>query len=199
MGLVYSSIVDAPRGEEFAWHGRPGAFLRLSPPWQPMHLIAEADSLRDGRAELGLPGGLHWVAQHQAGSYEPPRRFVDQIGSDGLASLPTRLAVRWRHTHDFEELADGRTRVIDRVDTSVPGRLLRSMFAYRHRQLADDVITHQTAARHGLAPVTVAVSGASGLVGSALSAFLSTGGHSVIRLVRHSVTKSDERQWRPND
>jgi uncharacterized protein len=38
----------------FAWHARPGAFLRLSPPWQPMRVITEADSLQNGRAELAL-------------------------------------------------------------------------------------------------------------------------------------------------
>ena len=88
MGLVYSSVVDAPRDEVFAWHARPGAFLRLSPPWQPVRVITEADSLQNGRAELALPGGLRWVAAHQVDGYDPPRRFVDTIGAAGLASLP---------------------------------------------------------------------------------------------------------------
>jgi ligand-binding SRPBCC domain-containing protein len=101
MGVTYSSVVDAPRDEVFAWHSRPGAFNRLSPPWSPMRLVSEATSLKDGRATLALPGGLRWVAQHQPDFYDPPRRFVDTISSDGLASLPARIAVRWRHTHDF--------------------------------------------------------------------------------------------------
>ena len=42
--------------EVFDWHARPGAFTRLSPPWQPMRLVTEADSLKDGRATLALPG-----------------------------------------------------------------------------------------------------------------------------------------------
>ncbi len=199
MGLVYSSVIDAPIYEVFDWHTRPGAITRLSPPWQPVRVVAEADSLANGRAELGLPGGLRWVADHQADSYDPPRRFVDSIGSEGLASLPVRLAVRWRHTHDFEELSAERTRVTDRVATPVPAGALRAMFAYRHRQLAGDIAAHQRAAAHGLAPVTVAVTGSSGLVGSALTAFLSTGGHRVIRLVRHPATEPTERQWNPAD
>ena len=123
MGLVYSSVVDAPRDEVFAWHARPGAFLRLSPPWQPMRVIAEADSLADGRAVLALPGGLRWVAEHQPDGYDPPRRFVDTMRSqpDGLR-LPARIAVRWRHDHEFEDVGDGTTRVIDRVETPVPER-----------------------------------------------------------------------------
>jgi uncharacterized protein (TIGR01777 family) len=199
MGLVYSSVVDAPIYEVFDWHTRPGAITRLSPPWRPVRVVAEADSLQSGRAELGLPGGLRWVADHQPDSYDPPRRFVDTIGTEGLASLPVRLAVRWRHTHDFEELSGERTRVTDRVATPVPARALRAMFGYRHRQLADDIGVHRHAAAQGLAPATVAVTGSSGLVGSQLTAFLSTGGHRVIRLVRQAATKSDERQWNPDD
>ncbi len=199
MGLEYSSVIDAPIYEVFDWHSRPGAFTRLTPPWSPMRLIAEADSLENGRAELGLPGGLRWVADHQPDGYDPPRRFVDSIGSDGPASLPAKLAVRWRHTHDFEEVDGGKTRVIDRVETPVPGAALRSMFRYRHQQLADDIAAHREAAAHGLAPITVAITGATGLVGSQLAAFLSTGGHRVIRLVRHAPTKPGERQWNPDD
>ncbi len=85
----------------------------------------------------------------------------------------------------------------DRVATPVPAAALRSMFRYRHRQLADDLAVHRHAADHGLTPITVAITGASGLVGSQLAAFLSTGGHRVIRLVRHPATKPDERQWNP--
>lgn len=199
MGLVYSSVIGAPIEEVFAWHARPGAFARLSPPWQPMHLRTEASSLRDGRAELALPGGLRWVAQHQADAYDPPRRFVDKVAAGAPASLPAALAMRWKHIHDFEAIDATHTRMTDRVETPIPGRLLRPMFAYRHRQLVDDLAAHQLARTHGLKPLTVAVTGASGLVGSALSAFLSTGGHQVIRLVRHPSTKLDERQWNPND
>lgn len=192
-------MLDAPRDQVFEWHARPGAFDRLSPPWQPMRLVAEAESLKDGRATLALPGGLRWVAVHQADCYDPPRRFVDTIGIAGPASLPTRIMVRWRHTHEFEDAGEGRSRMIDRVDTPVPESMLRPMFVYRHRQLADDLAAHRLAAAHGLVPTTVAVTGSSGLVGSALTAFLSTGGHRVIRLVRGTPRGSHERRWNPDD
>jgi uncharacterized protein (TIGR01777 family) len=199
MGLDYSSVVHAPITDVFDWHARPGAFHRLSPPWQPMRLVAEASSLEDGRATLALPGGLRWVAVHQPDGYDPPRQFVDTIGGEGLATLPARIAVRWRHTHEFEDIGDNRTRVIDRVDTGVPGSLLRPMFDYRHRQLADDLAAHLLAAQNGLKPLTIAVTGSSGLVGSALTAFLRTGGHRVIQLVRRSARGDDERRWNPDD
>ncbi|ASW91476.1 TIGR01777 family oxidoreductase [Mycobacterium marseillense] len=198
MGLDYSSVVHAPITDVFDWHARPGAFHRLSPPWQPMRLIAEASSLEDGRATLALRG-LRWVAVHQPDGYDPPRRFVDVLGGDGLATLPARTVVRWRHTHQFEDIGDGRTRVIDRVDTGVPGSLLRPMFDYRHRQLADDLAAHRLATENGMQPLTIAVTGSSGLVGSALTAFLRTGGHRVIPLVRRSARGTDERRWDPDD
>jgi uncharacterized protein len=188
MGLVYSSVVGAPQGEVFAWHGRPGAFVRLSPPWQPVRIAEEAGSLRDGRAVLTLPGGLRWVAQHQRNGFNPPDVFVDQIAPP--------LSSFWRHTHEFAAEGEDRTRITDRVDTVVPAWALREMFAYRHRQLADDLAVHQ---RMNAQPMTVAVTGSRGFVGTALTALLTTGGHQVIRLVRRSPRDADERQWNPGD
>jgi uncharacterized protein (TIGR01777 family) len=164
------------------------------PPWQPVHVVAEATSLKDGEAVLGLPGGVRWVAQHQPDAYDPPHRFVDE-----LTSRPLREVLRWRHTHEFADEGDSATRVTDLVDTSVPDRWLRPMFGYRHRQLADDLAAHQWGRALRPEPLTVAVTGSSGLVGAALSAFLSSGGHRVVHLVRHPASGPDERQWRPYD
>jgi uncharacterized protein len=83
----------------------------------------------------------------------PPWRFVDAIGATRLASLPARIAVRWRYIHEFENVGDDRTRVIDRVETPVPALALRPMFAYRNRQLAEDLAAHRQAAEHGLRSV----------------------------------------------
>ncbi|WP_216909641.1 TIGR01777 family oxidoreductase [Nocardia noduli] len=199
MGIECSSVVAAPRSEVFAWYSRPGAFARLAPPWQPVTPVAEADSLRDGRAVLGLPGGLRWVARHDPAEYDPPHRFVDDLVVDGLASMPAGLLLRWRHTHEFEVVDEAGTRVVDRVDSPVPAFALRPMFDYRYRQLADDLAAHGRASAHGYAPSTIAVTGSSGLIGSALTAFLTTGGHRVLRLVRHQPVGADERQWHPDD
>jgi uncharacterized protein len=98
MGLTYSSVVDAGREEVFSWHARPGAIARLTPPWQPVTVLREAGSLRDGRATLGWPGGLRWVAAHQPGGYDPPNAFADE-----LASLPLPR----RHIHQFSPAGEG--------------------------------------------------------------------------------------------
>lgn len=199
MGIEYESVVDHPRPEVFAWHTRPGAMTRLVPPWQPMKVLAETDSLADGQAVLGLPGGLRWVAQHDAASFDPPTRFADVLSSDGPTSWPPRAIGWWRHVHEFAEAGPGRTRVIDRLDTPLPGAALRSTFAYRHRQLADDLAAHRDAADVDTGPMSIAVTGASGMVGAALTAFLTTGGHRVIRLVRRLPSGEDERQWNPDN
>lgn len=200
VGIETECLVDHPLEDVFAWHARPGAMRRLVPPWQPMSVIAEADSLADGQAVLGLPGGLRWIAQHDAEAYDPPHRFVDELSSSGLRSLPPRIIGYWRHTHGFAEgPTPGTTWVRDRVETTVPGAALRSTFDYRHRQLADDLAAHRDAAAAGAGSMTIAVTGASGLVGTALCALLSTGGHRVVRLVRHPSTNASERQWNPDE
>src|SRR5690349_1149678 len=125
MGIEYSSVLDHPRDEVFAWHARPGAIHRLIPPWQPMTAVQEASSLADGRAVLGLPGGLRWYAQHDASAYDPPHRFADQLTAGGVRSWPTLATGHWRHTHEFADRGDGTTLLTDTVDTPVPARLLR--------------------------------------------------------------------------
>ncbi|QNG20695.1 TIGR01777 family protein [Rhodococcus triatomae] len=194
MGIDFARTVPAPRDEVFAWHGRPGALSRLSPPWLPMRPVREASSLADGRAVLALPGGLRWVAQHDPESFDPNYRFADYS-----AALPLRLLAPWRHTHSFTDAGPGNTEIRDHVETPVPGRFLASTFRYRHRQLVDDLAAHRWAAAHLDGPLTVAVTGSSGLVGTALSAFLTTGGHRVIRLVRGQARSDDERRWDPED
>lgn len=199
MSIVHSSVVDASIDEVFEWFSRPGAFTRLSPPWQPARLKTEGTSLKSGEAVLALPGGLTWVAKHDPDAYDPPHCFADRVARSGLRSLPVAVSVRWNHRHEFTEHGVSQTRVTDRVDTWLGSRVLRPMFVYRHQQLADDLAAHRWAADIGTVPSTIAITGASGLVGSQLSAFLTSGGHRVIRLVRREPRGADERRWDPQN
>ena len=192
--VTHSSVVGAPPGEVFAWHTRPGAITRLTPPWLPVHVIQEAASLRDGKALLALPGGLRWDAQHDPGAYDPPHRFADE-----LASMPLRAGLTWRHVHEFGPAAEGSTQVTDTIITNVPATMLRPVLAYRHRQLADDLAAHQWGRHLRQQPLAIAITGGSGLVGAALAAFLTSGGHEVVRLVRRAPRGPGEREWRPDD
>ena len=111
LARTFSAVVDAPLDEVFAWHARPGAFARLTPPWVPVRVSAETASLSDGRAVLALPGGMRWVARHDPAAYDPPRRFADE-----LASLPLSAVVPWRHVHEFADAGPASTRSVTWVD-----------------------------------------------------------------------------------
>ena len=134
------------------------------------------------------------MAAHQPGEYDPPHEFADV-----LTSLPLSAVLPWRHTHQFAPAGQRATRVTDVVDTPLPARVLRPMFAYRHRQLADDLAAQARARELCPEPLTIAVTGSSGLIGTALTALLTTGGHRVIRLVRRPPRHAGERYWRPED
>jgi len=195
MGLTYSSAVDASLGDVFSWHTRPGAITRLTPPWLPARVLSEASSLRDGQAVLGLPGGLRWTAVHQPADYDPPHAFADELASPPLS---------WRHLHQFSVTGERATLVTDVVETPLPARVLRPMLVYRHRQLAADLAalarSRQLAREIGTeGPLTIAVTGSGGLIGTALTALLTTSGHQVIRLVRRPPRHAGERYWRPED
>jgi uncharacterized protein (TIGR01777 family) len=203
MEFTYSTAVNAGLSEVFGWHSRPGAMTRLTPPWLPVRILQEVSgpsSLRDGQAVLGLPAGLRWVAVHQPASYDPPNMFADE-----LESCPLAAVLSWRHRHQFApageagEAGEQATLVTDTVDTTLPDRMLRPMFAYRHRQLADDLAAQARARSVCPDSLTIAVTGSGGLIGTALTALLTTGGHRVIRLVRRAPNNEGERQWRPEE
>lgn len=201
MNYQHQSVVAHPAEEVFAWHARPGALTRLVPPWRPVEVSRETSSLRDGQAVLALPGHLEWRARHLPEGFEQGRQFVDE-----LVTEPAARVVGWRHTHRFEEVGDGQTRVSDLVETRLPGRLLDPMFAYRTRQLTGDLASHARWSGQGGTPLTVAVTGSSGTIGRALCAFLTSGGHRVVHLVRGTSegtrggggpADGDRRRWDP--
>jgi uncharacterized protein len=193
MTFEHTAIVDWPADEVFSWHSRPGAIVRLLPPWHPVSVERESVSLESGTTVLALPCGLKWVADHRREGFSQGRQFVDELATPFLSSVLT-----WRHTHEFRDEPGGQSRVIDRVETPVPGHLLSATFAYRTRQLTGDLAAHARWSRPLATPLTVAVTGAGGMVGTALTAFLTTGGHRVVRLVRSRPQRSD-RLWRPDD
>jgi uncharacterized protein (TIGR01777 family) len=199
--FVYRSRMPAFAEEVFAWHARPGAFLRLAPPWDRIRLLDDGGGIREGsRAEIEMsigPFRQHWTAEHR--DVEPGRRFRDIQIRGPFA--------RWEHTHTIEPEGAGESWLEDRIDFMPPlgvagrwlgGRLIRrklqSTFCYRHRTLADDLRAHHTA-RAG--SMRIAITGSSGLVGSALVPFLTTGGHSVTRVVRRDRASGSTARWDP--
>ncbi len=194
------TTVEAPADDVFRWHARPGAFERLVPPWESVRLRAPHPGLVDGsRALLSVAVGpitTHWVARHE--QVEPGRGFVDVQEAGPFA--------RWRHEHRFEPLDAERSTMVDRVDFELPGgplgelaepfvrKKLRHTLRYRHDVTAADLALHRRF-RHQ-PRLTVAITGASGLVGRALTALLTTGGHRVVPVVRRPAA-AGEISWDP--
>lgn len=205
-----------PRATVFAWHTRPGAFARLSPPGMATAVSPHTHGIEAGsEVELiishplvaGLlpdvphrhgkgPLGLRWKVRHV--ELVPGERFVDE-----QVSGPFK---RWYHEHEFADGPGGSTIITDRVTwdlpVTIPGGIdqalvemqLDGLFAFRERQLRDDLDLHT---RLAASPRRIVVAGASGLIGSQLVAALTSGGHSVVRLVRRPATRPDEVRWDP--
>ena len=195
--------VPVPASELFAWHERPGAFERLTPPWQTVR-VEHMEGIRTGdRAvfRVGPGPGVRWVAEHRDTS---DACLPDADGGTGGGMCQfTDVQVEgpfasWTHAHRMIADGAGASILEDHIEAALPGGALAEMvggptaraefdrmFGYRHRVTASDLARHAAwQSAHGERRLTVAISGASGLLGRALAAFLTGGGHRVVRLVR---------------
>lgn len=198
----YRSALPVSADEAFGWHARPGAFERLTPPWTAVTL-ERFDGIRDGqRAVLRLRAGpffKRWMAEHH--DYIEGRQFCDR-----QVKGPFRA---WDHTHRFEPGGPDASTLVDHIEYALPlgrlgalagGRAARTqidrMFHYRHRITRNDLALHRRYNPEHRR-LRIAVSGASGLIGSALVPFLTTGGHDVLRMVRTRTDAEDAIYWNP--
>ncbi len=185
-----SLSLPLPPQDLFHWHERSGAFERLCPPWDPVEVIHSDGHIRDGsqvklkvKGPLGIPLSLEVTHQN----YREGESFQDCQVRGPFKS--------WVHTHSMKATADpDQSQLIDSIDYELPlgvigqlggGAMVRKrldqLFHYRHQVMRHDIALHQRAPHQKL---HVAISGSSGLIGRALSALLTTGGHQVTRLTR---------------
>jgi uncharacterized protein (TIGR01777 family) len=200
--FVQRSVVGAPAATVFDWHTRPGAFERLVPPWQQVRVLERQGSFADARVVFTVGSGPlrpRWTAQHMG--CVPGEEFRDVQVQGPFA--------RWEHTHRF--LPDGEASSVleDDIDWALPvaplgplvgnravERLLARTFRFRHERTRADLARHAAVADRG--PRRFVISGASGLVGRNLVAFLESGGHRVQQLVRRPPRPgTDEVRWDP--
>lgn len=181
---------DVPAQDLFAWHARPGAVERLMPPWERVTVESREGGIEDGLVvfRLAAPvGSLRWVARHR--DFVPGRSFTDEQVRGPFA--------RWVHRHTVEDDGPRASRLTDHVEYELPfgflgavggglvRRRLRALFEFRHRRTAHDLARH--AAVGGRPRLRVAVTGSGGFLGRATCAFLTTGGHEVVPLVRDAA------------
>lgn len=144
------------------------------------------------------PLSMPWVAEITA--VEEGRVFEDTQLSGPFA--------KWVHRHHLLPMGNEECVLKDEVRYRLPLHFLsrfivggqvrrdvKRLFTYRHAITLNDLRRHAevTAAQ----PMTVLITGGSGLVGTALTAFLTTGGHEVRKLVRSKSSKEGEFTWDP--
>lgn len=141
---------------------------------------------------------IRWDALHT--ELVPGSSFTDVMDKGPLAS--------WTHKHSFTDGAEpGTTVMVDEVSYDLPALArgdwarrkmdaeLARMFAFRERQLRGDLAFH---AAHSGPQLTIAVTGAAGLLGRQICALLGGGGHTVLKLVRRAPKSTDEIFWDPD-
>ncbi len=196
---VYRTEIPVTPDVLMAWHASPGAFERLTPPWRRVDVVEQRGTVEPGshktlRIPLAGPVGIEWALRHEA--LEGVRGFADVQVAGPFRS--------WRHEHRF--LPSGNGAVLeDRLTWELPrgasvagGRIeseLDRLFAFRHERTRHDL--SRLSAIELQQPIRVAITGASGLVGQRLSAFLRAGGHEVFPLVRGRADGSNEIHWDP--
>ena len=204
MKLSYGAdLPDHDPQSVFDWHERPGALERLTPPWGDVEVVQQSGGIKDG-GEVKLrirrgPTTFHWHVRHR--EYEAGRQFRDEQIHGPLKS--------WIHTHRFLPLPGGGTHVEDEIEVEPPlgaagaafgptfiKHELGRLFRFRYRRLHTDLARHR--AFRDRPRLTVAITGASGLIGRSLGHFLTTGGHDVIRFVRDSRKVGEgSAYWNP--
>ena len=200
-GTVVQLRSEMPVSAEalFAWHERPGAFERLTPGFMPARVLARHGGITDGsRVTLGIPVGpvtTTWEMEHVG--YVAGREFRDVQRAGPFA--------HWEHVHRMEPLTATTSVLDDHITYALPlppfGDLVAGWFTrerltrllqWRHALTRLDLERH---ARFADRPrQRIAVTGASGFLGTALCAFLTTGGHTVLRIGRG---RENDVSWDP--
>jgi len=149
--------IEASAEEVFAWHAAPGALRLLTPPWEPVEVVAETGGLADG-AEVTLrihagPAAILWLAR--ISDCVPGRQFRDTQVRGPFAF--------WQHTHRMEPDGPAACILEDRILYALPfgppgrwlggwfvRRKLDRLFRYRHLVTQDALQNGSNGLRAGL-------------------------------------------------
>lgn len=192
-------VAEVPASEAFTWHTRPGAMLRLTPAALASVVAEPEPGLAVGtraRLRVGPGPGIGWVAEHTERWSDP------DTGRYGFVDEQLRGPFRrWQHRHLISEADPSGAVIRDEVSWALPrlagpGRGITAhqverMLQYRARQVVADLTWQQ---QHPGPRLSIAVTGAGGLVGRQLVAFLSSQGHRV-RALRRGSDWDPDQDW----
>jgi ligand-binding SRPBCC domain-containing protein len=154
--FIKTSRFEAPADRVFAWHERPDAFERLTPPWEAAKVVERPGSLGGGSRAVILVGRwplrIRWIAEHRDYRRYDGRGAVGGGGDGGGGGGEfTDVQIRgpfksWVHRHIVTADGPGACTLTDHIRYDLPlgalGRLvggplvrrkLERMFDYRHR------------------------------------------------------------------
>jgi ligand-binding SRPBCC domain-containing protein len=150
--FVRRTRIAAPAADVFAWHARPGALARLTPPWERVEVLEQHGGIENGaRVVLRMgrrPLRTRWVAEHR--DYIAGEQFRDVQIAGPFA--------RWEHTHRVTPDGRDACHLEDCIEYVLPAgavgalggggmvrRRLARLFTYRHRITAQDIAAHARA------------------------------------------------------
>jgi ligand-binding SRPBCC domain-containing protein len=103
-----------PAEDLYRYHTSPGAFSRLTPPWESVALQGPDGAITTGQERTLKIGPksmpITWVARHE--DFVEGRQFVDT-----QVKGPFR---HWRHTHHFRPEEKGGSSLIDEIEYKLP-------------------------------------------------------------------------------
>jgi uncharacterized protein len=200
--FTYRSRIKTSAKDLFKWHTRAGALERLTPPWEDVEVLERSNGIEDGsrvviRTKIG-PVPMTWLIEHS--DYKEEKQFCG-IQIKG----PFK---HWEHTHTFVPDGPNACFMEDNVKFLLPMgtlgelfgnelviRKLESLFEYRHGTLMKDIKLHK---KYGVKTMKILITGSTGLIGSSLIPFLTTGGHNITCLKRDkSKTGESDLYWNP--
>lgn len=195
--LEFSALMPCASSELYRWHTMPRAIHRLIPPWEKVRVVKHPDGLKlDSDVHIKLDGLIDWklqITEHEANSH-----FRDEQITGPFA--------HWSHTHSMQSINEKNSLLVEKINFKLPfvHSLLAGAFSktklepgfnYRFRVMQNDIAIHQK--YQAVGSLKILITGSSGLVGSALYDFLSSGGHQVTKLVRQQADEG-EIYWQPS-
>jgi len=137
--FVARTRIPASATAVFDWHEAPGAFERLTPPWEPVRIVRHVGGIKDG-AQVSLrvgpwPFSLRWDLEHVG--YQHGSSFTDRQVAGPFRS--------WTHVHRMIPEGPEACVLEDAIEYELPlgwlgrvvgrplvNRKLTRLFAFRH-------------------------------------------------------------------
>lgn len=207
MALVErTTTLATPASTALAYLSRPAATRRLTPDWARPH----PDGFDLGGVVMSWSGAITsntpitpsvslsgWISDAQCETAIEPAPSIAGAAASPASHTSCVLRTRVR----FEVRPEARVKRLTGSLEEVASAQVAALIEFQHRRLATDLERLARLAQSRTLderwPLSIAITGASGLIGRALGDLLEAGGHRVLRMVRKTAQGPDEVFWQP--